>query len=269
MKRAIVETIAPATRLEPLGGRRYRALVGRADVATRNGRIYTQAEWTRQIDRANRELIPAGRLQGAVDHADDRGGGNLRDNAILWHKLEMDTGGYVWGELSIVEDHSRGRDLLALIRAGAAIGFSTFGEASTRPATEAERRQYGVAVGEPAWVVVDWEVQKVDATDRPAVDGAFLVRESVDAELDDGLLIAPDEAGDASKLDNLVDALRRAGVGAVLESSLALLPPQYDAPLRRAFEQEMASSTFDVAAAEAFIDKKCREYSDVLASLSR
>jgi hypothetical protein len=175
------------------GGPRFRAVVGAADVPGRNRRIYPREEWRRAVDRANGVQIPAGQLGGAVDHMKHPGAGNLRDRCLIWHKLAMGEGGAIVGEFSIVSDHSRGRDLLAWINAGGAVGFSTIGTARTREPDAEERERYNLAPDDDVAVVHDWQLHAIDAVDNPSFS-AWLLRES---------------AGNAQPADKFAESLRQ------------------------------------------------------------
>jgi hypothetical protein len=163
----------------PGGGRRltYRAVVGQADVPGQNRRIYPRSEWSRVVERANAVQCPKGMLGGAVDHVEHQHAGNLRDKCILWHALKLEADGMVTGEFSVVEQHDRGRNLLAWIRAGGAVGFSTYGRARAHEPTHAEREKY--RLGDDDAVVVDaWELLAIDAVDNPSFGRSWMHRES-------------------------------------------------------------------------------------------
>jgi hypothetical protein len=115
-------------------------------------------------------------LGGAVDHVEHQHAGNLRDKCILWHGLALEADGTVTGEFSVVEEHDRGRNLLAWIKAGGAVGFSTYGRARAHEPTQAEREKY--KLGEDDAVVVDaWELLAIDAVDNPSFKRSWMLRE--------------------------------------------------------------------------------------------
>jgi hypothetical protein len=161
-------------------GKRLFATVGQADVVGRNGRIYPRSEWARVVDRANRIQCPAGMLGGAVDHVEVQHAGNLRDKCLLWRALRLEADGAVTGEFEIVADHDRGRNLLAWIKAGGAVGFSTYGSARAREPDAAECEKYGLDHDHRAVVVEGWELIAIDAVDNPSFKRSWMRRESVE-----------------------------------------------------------------------------------------
>ncbi|MGE5610988.1 MAG: hypothetical protein ACM359_17190 [Bacillota bacterium] len=150
------------------------AKVAHADRMNQNHRIYPRREWETQVKTANEELIPAGKLIGAVDHASFFHGGNLKDSPILWKKLELKSDGAVEGEFTIIANHSRGADLQAQLDAGMAIGFSTVGYAKGREPTADERKLYGIAEDDEAATILEfYRLKKIDAVDDPSVIDAW------------------------------------------------------------------------------------------------
>jgi hypothetical protein len=168
-------TFTPTLISESTPAKRYRvAKVAHADRMNSNERIYTRAAFTEQIERAKDKLIPAGRLAGKVDHT-----GRLSDACILWRDLKMESDGSVMGEFSVIENHSRGRDLKAQIDAGMCIGFSTAARATAREPTPVEREQYGIPDDADYPVVIDrFELISIDAVDDPSVADAWLKQEA-------------------------------------------------------------------------------------------
>jgi hypothetical protein len=164
---------------EARGGKagRYRvAKVGHADRLTANRRVYPRAEWTAAIERANGSQIGEGKLTGALDHVGPLEGGNLKHNAVIWRKLAIRSDGGVFGEFEVMGTDA-GRNLQAMLDAGAAIGFSTYGFAQGREPTEAERTLYGIAADDADAVVVqNWRLVKIDAVDDPSVADAYAER---------------------------------------------------------------------------------------------
>lgn len=178
----------PARR--PTSPRGRIALVGRADVVNKNGRLYPRAAWERVIEHANGVLCPAGRLGGAVDHQAEADGGKLRDTCLRWSRLWIEPDGAVYGEFTVVEGHSRGRDLAALMEAKVAIGFSTYGKTRARNMTPQERLKYGVRAGENAVVMFDWDLIAIDAVNDPSEASAWLI-----AQERAGSTLRPGDAG--------------------------------------------------------------------------
>lgn len=154
------------------------AKVAQADRMNQNHRVYPRKEWEAQVQAANEDLIPSGRLIGAVDHASWMDGGNLKDSPILWKKLELKADGAVEGEFVVIANHSRGADLQAQLDAGMAIGFSTVGYAKGREPTADERKLYGIAENDEDAVILEfYRLKKIDAVDDPSVIDAWIKKE--------------------------------------------------------------------------------------------
>lgn len=159
-------------------GKLRRAIVGVADKLNGNQRVYTTAEWMKNIQLANEVKCPQGTMLGAVDHVGSCEGGNLKNSPIIWRSLSKDDQGVVRGEFQIVETQA-GTDLIKMIDAGAKIGFSTMGYANGREPTDAEKAQYGIASdNEDAVIIENWDLVKIDAVDNPSVRTARLEQNS-------------------------------------------------------------------------------------------
>lgn len=151
------------------------AKVGQCDRPNGNGRIYRAEEWGRVVGDAMVRKCPKGMLGGSIDHVGELDGGNLRDKCIPWRSLHVEGNGDVVGEFEIVTEHSRGRNLMAWIEAGGAVGFSTYGHASAHEPSDAERRQFKLAPDEYAVVMDGFDLIAIDVVDSPGVDGAWWV----------------------------------------------------------------------------------------------
>ncbi|HEY0008368.1 MAG TPA: hypothetical protein VGB55_06570 [Tepidisphaeraceae bacterium] len=179
-----MEVDRPASESAASGDGLLFAIVGEADRGNANKRVYPATQWTRNIGRVNAD--PAGRLLGAVDHPGPLDGGTLKSSPIIWRNLELLADGRVRGEFVLLEDHTSGRDLRAIITAGGKVGFSTYGYASAHEPSAAERERYKLPpinqddaddLSWAGWIVIDdWELIKIDAVDNPSVAGAWLQR---------------------------------------------------------------------------------------------
>jgi hypothetical protein len=157
---------------------RYVAKVAQCDAVNQNARVYPRHVMQREVERL-RPLLAHGRVGGAVDHVGFADGGNLKDEALLWRDLRVESDGAVIGEFEILPT-ARGKDLKTLIDGGRAIGFSTFGFGVSKPADANERRKYGAAADDDEVVVMGdtYRLVSIDAVSDPSVHDAFLYRES-------------------------------------------------------------------------------------------
>lgn len=157
------------------------AIVGVADRRTPAGRVYPRSEWAKAVSRANSDQCPHGTLGGAVDHAGPLVGGNMRDRCIRWHSLAIDADGVVTGQFEIVVTHSAGRNVMAWIEAGGALGFAPHGNAKTRPPTADERQRYGLKPDDEDAVVVEaFELVGIDVVD-PMMDAVPVVTSTTES----------------------------------------------------------------------------------------
>ncbi|MDB5294122.1 MAG: hypothetical protein JWO31_105 [Phycisphaerales bacterium] len=170
-----VRESAAAAGVARAAGKRYVTKIGEADRINQNRRIYPRAEWAAAVDRANAEQCPNGTLGGAVDHVGMLDGGNAKNRCILWKELTLDAAGNVFGSFEIVEGHTDGANLAAWLRAGGALGFSTYGRAKARDLTADERRTYGVPEGEHAVVMEQYSLIGIDSVDNPSVRSAWML----------------------------------------------------------------------------------------------
>jgi len=146
--------------------------VGQANKVNGNRRIYPEAVWAVQLERAKAKMA-AGMMGGCLDHSYDP----LKDAAIIWRGLEMMTAGDVRGDFESIVGHTCGADLQALIDAGRGIGFSTRGYGSAHFPTPEEKTKYGLKDGVDDGVVVinpDWELIAIDPVDNPSVVDAVM-----------------------------------------------------------------------------------------------
>lgn len=150
--------------------------VSRAGVVNLNRRIYPASVMGATIERAQ-PLIAHGMLGGAVDHPGSLEGGVLKHSPIIWRELKLDSvTGHVQGRPQIVEGHSDGANLMALVRAGRALPFSTRGWGKAHCPTAAEKSQYGLKADDSDVVIIDegFELNAIDAVDRPSCETAYM-----------------------------------------------------------------------------------------------
>lgn len=165
---------APGAAAEALGGKRglYTAKVSHGNRVNGNRRIYPTEVLAENVKRLQ-PLLEKGYLAGAVDHVDYDASGNLRDTAVIWRSLEARDDGSVWGQFEVVEGHSRGKDVKALLDAGLAVGVSTMGYGTAHLPSETERQKYGIAEGDQV-VVMDgnYELKQADLVSDPSCHDA-------------------------------------------------------------------------------------------------
>jgi hypothetical protein len=127
----LLEEFMPV-RLELIEGRADGKLVmrgefARAGVATENKRLYTAPLWERELRRLDRALTER-RVFGELDHPSD-GRTQLQRVSHIVTGLRLENG-VVIGEAEIMNTE-RGRDLKAILEAGARVGVSSRGYGST------------------------------------------------------------------------------------------------------------------------------------------
>jgi hypothetical protein len=161
----------------------YQAKIAHADRPTLNGRIYPREVLQSNIDRL-KPLLSQGRLTGAVDHMDKLASGNLKDTAVIWRSLEMQPDGAVSGKFEIVDGHSKGKDLKALLDAGAAVGISTLGYGTSHAPSPTELAQYGFPAGSNVVVMdANYTLHKADCVDDPSCADAWVQRERLELQV--------------------------------------------------------------------------------------
>ncbi|MDB5324725.1 MAG: hypothetical protein JWM57_294 [Phycisphaerales bacterium] len=174
-------------------------IVGEVDKVNANRRVYTKAEWNKNLSRAKADT--AGGMLGASDHLGCMEGGNLKNTAVVWKDFQVLADGHVKGDF-VIPDTVAGRDLQAVVDAKGKVGFSTYGYAEGRKPTPAEREQYGMPPEPDEWptdddgneiydgyvVIENWDLIKIDAVDNPAVRTAWIMHAGAAASVADVLL---------------------------------------------------------------------------------
>lgn len=156
-----------------------KAKVGHAGKVTANGRWYSPTLVKREIDKMQ-ERVARGAVLGEADHPDPTRGGNpsiLRIGQIFT-EVKMGPDGEILVELNIPETDA-GRNLAALARAGAEVGFSSRARGTSRkvklddrhPAYEQNKDWLGKEIEE---VNEDFELVTFDAVVGQAVEDATL-----------------------------------------------------------------------------------------------
>jgi len=118
---------------------RAKGKLAHAGKVTANGRLYRVPLMQREIERVMRQggEIEERAMIGETDHPNaERGGPSVRQSAFIVTGLGMNADGEVMGEIEVVGTEA-GKDLAALIRAGAQVGFSSRarGSATTKRMT--------------------------------------------------------------------------------------------------------------------------------------
>jgi len=106
---------------------RARGKVAHAGRITENGRLYRRSWYKRQIERLMKSggKVEERAVIGETDHPNPTvGGPSIRRSAIIFTGLGMNDDGEVMANMDIVETEA-GKDLAALVRAGAQVGFSS------------------------------------------------------------------------------------------------------------------------------------------------
>lgn len=156
----------------------FRGKVGHAGIVTANGRLYGLDLMKREIESSQDRIINRGFI-GETDHpGPTMGGPTVRQSSIIFTGLEINETGEIFASGDVVET-SAGKDLAALIRAGAQVGMSSRGSGtasvvrmtSTHPAFKANRGWEGKEVEE---VNVDYKLRGFDAVIGQAVSDAYI-----------------------------------------------------------------------------------------------
>lgn len=108
---------------------------GRADLATENKRVYPKKLWEREFNRLEQSLN-ARQVFGELDHPTD-GRTSLNRVSHIITGLQLSDDNIVVGEAEIL-DTERGRNLMAMLKAGCSVGVSSRGYGSTKPNDKGE-----------------------------------------------------------------------------------------------------------------------------------
>lgn len=134
----------------------------RSGVATENKRVYPRDLWDREIKRLNAPMKER-RVFGELDHPND-GRTQLTRASHLLTGLQVMDDGIVMGEAEVM-DTARGRDLKAMLQAGAKVGISSRGYGSTRTNQKGEE----VVQEDYQLVTFDFVAEPADSTAYPEV----------------------------------------------------------------------------------------------------
>jgi hypothetical protein len=134
----------------------------RSGVATENKRVYPKGLWLREIRKMAAALRDR-RVFGELDHPQD-GRTMLSRASHLLTGLQVMDDGLVMGEAEVM-DTARGKDLKAMLKAGAKVGVSSRGYGST------ESNQKGEEVVQEDYnlVTFDFVAEPADSTAYPEV----------------------------------------------------------------------------------------------------
>jgi len=108
---------------------------GRADLATENKRVYPRKLWEREFTRLEQSLSKR-QVFGELDHPTD-GRTSLNRVSHVITNLTLDDNNVVVGEAEIL-DTERGKNLMAMLKAGCRVGVSSRGYGSTKPNDKGE-----------------------------------------------------------------------------------------------------------------------------------
>lgn len=109
----------------------FRGKFGHAGRITENRRLYPRAIMKRELENIKVKLEQKAVI-GEADHPDPtQAGPSVRSSAFIITGLGMNDEGEIMGEADVV-DTSAGRDLAALIRAGAQVGMSSRGKGTSK-----------------------------------------------------------------------------------------------------------------------------------------
>ncbi len=149
--------------------------VSKVDTVNLNRRVYPAAVMAAAVERLQPK-IKEGMLSGSIDHP-GYGDGALQHSPIIWRGLQIDsTTDDVKGKPEVVEGHSDGANLMAMLRAGRGIAFSTRGRGSAHLPTDAEKAKYGLeseADGDVVIIDGDYELSAIDAVDNQSCPTAY------------------------------------------------------------------------------------------------
>ena len=134
----------------------------RAGQATENKRVYPRDLWEREIARLNTAMVER-RVFGELDHPND-GRTQLTRASHLLTGLQVLDDDIVIGEAEAL-DTARGRDLKAMLQAGAKVGISSRGYGSTRTNPKGEE----VVQEDYQLVTFDFVAEPADSTAYPEV----------------------------------------------------------------------------------------------------
>lgn len=136
-----------------------RGLFGRVGTPTNNGRVYPELIMKRELKRLDEDLERR-RCFGELDHPAD-GRTRLQRVSHLITSLEINEKGEIIGEAEIL-DTEQGRNLKAIIAAGAEVGVSSRGLGTTESDTNGNKV-----------VREDYRLMTFDIVAEPATPGAF------------------------------------------------------------------------------------------------
>lgn len=108
---------------------------GRADHATENKRVYPKKLWEREFSRLEHSLNNR-QVFGELDHPTD-GRTSLNRVSHIITGLQLGDNNVVVGEAEIL-DTERGKNLMAMLKAGCSVGVSSRGYGSTKPNDKGE-----------------------------------------------------------------------------------------------------------------------------------
>lgn len=143
--------------------------VSGCDKVNGNRRIYPTRAAAAALERMKPRL-DVGRVYGAIDHP-RWSDGAMKDAPILWTNVYLNALNKVLGDYQITAEHSRGKDLIANLKAGWGIAFSTRGYATAHYPTPEEKLLYGLVDGQDDDVVIiddNLEWIAIDVVDNPS-----------------------------------------------------------------------------------------------------
>lgn len=135
---------------------------GRANLATENKRVYPKKLWEREFTRLEHSLNNR-QVFGELDHPTD-GRTSLNRVSHIITGLQLGDDNIVVGEAEIL-DTERGKNLMAMLKAGCSVGVSSRGYGSTKPNDKGEE----VVQEDYRLVTYDFVAEPADSKALPKV----------------------------------------------------------------------------------------------------
>jgi hypothetical protein len=225
---------------------------GRADLATENKRVYPKKLWEREFTRLEQSLN-ARQMFGELDHPTD-GRTSLNRVSHIITNLTLDDNNIVVGEAEIL-DTERGKNLMAMLKAGCSVGVSSRGYGSTKPNDKGEE----VVQEDYRLVTYDFVAEPADSNALPKVffeENQHMAGPELDAKLSEEKAKLKEEFA-----KELVLALGKVKVEAREQAKAELLADPDIAGAKSALDQilSLVKPFVTVESAEALVKAKDAE----------
>lgn len=233
----------------------FRGKFGHAGRITENRRLYPRAVMKRELENI-KEKLEQKAVIGEADHpGPTQAGPSVRSSAFIITGLGMNDDGEIMGEADVV-DTAAGRDLAALIRAGAQVGMSSRGKGTSRPNRmtsshddwEANQDWDGKDFDE---VNEDFSLRAFDSVIGQAVSDAYVGDYNENTEEDDmnleelKKLLAEDE-NLRKQVSSLVFESEegKAKIGEAVDAKATELEKKFEEEVKGMVKEYMASNSF-------------------------